>query len=158
LDLIDHIDNLLTLHQQPTWNSSPAIKNPNHSKRNVNQGDNNKWPKITHLVYPAKQGDITLTDQNMAVQAVVRAAIKILTEDMLFDNAFPMCDSHAQFACPALIKATKKLRTSAAKDIRHQLQKDATYAQDLADLVRDFVVEQTAAYASGFIAYSLDQH
>lgn len=97
------------------------------------------WPSVTHLVLPKRGGDLALKPQNADIQDVVRRAMQIMTDDLLFDDAFPQYISRANFSRPALVKAAKEADTLASREICKRLEIDDHYAQLLGNLVRSLL-------------------
>ena len=71
-------------------------------------------------------------DQHPDLAGVIRESFKVITEETLFENAFPPVESHAKLTCHCLYTAAKRKR---ANTIKERIENDENFVRNLQDLV-----------------------
>ncbi|KAK7018295.1 hypothetical protein R3P38DRAFT_3360084 [Favolaschia claudopus] len=112
------------------------------------------------LVYPAPGHDISLNAQPTESQGMLRDAITLMKDDVLYVDAYPRMVTRAGFARPYLQKAAAK-RGAAAVHILDRLDTDPKYAALLAPIPIDRIniqrgnLKRGAVYAvQGFYGFA----
>ncbi|KAI0040840.1 hypothetical protein FA95DRAFT_1611468 [Auriscalpium vulgare] len=95
-----------------------------HAYREPAESDD-EWPVSTNAIPPPKGGRMTIGDQPLDVQAVIReACAKEMPAAICFKNAFPLSDRREALLLDVLINSAKKLKK---KNIVSRLEKDPAY-------------------------------
>jgi hypothetical protein len=108
----------------------------------VFEGAKMKWPPYSNLVY-GPSGEVGILAQSDEVRAVVRRAIVVIEEFIIFENGFPDIATRAAWARKALLKAVNQLTQSKLTDHGHylflkkRLKEDPEYVRDLSSVVRE---------------------
>ncbi|KAJ6598035.1 hypothetical protein B0H10DRAFT_2231690 [Mycena sp. CBHHK59/15] len=95
--------------------------------------DDRQWGRTARLTFPASgKGDLRLTDQNEALQSVIKDAIDLALADICFIDGYPATSSRGAFARPYLLKAARARKLT---DIKERVKDDVSFSQALADLI-----------------------
>ncbi|KAJ6555068.1 hypothetical protein B0H10DRAFT_2241501 [Mycena sp. CBHHK59/15] len=95
--------------------------------------DERQWGRTARLTFPASgKGDLRLTDQNEALQSVIKDAIDLALADICFIDGYPATSSRGAFARPYLLKAARARKLT---DIKERVKDDVSFSQALADLI-----------------------
>jgi hypothetical protein len=112
-----------------------------HQSTNTAKPNNDAgWHPITQVVYSKDSKRATVVNlltQNAELREVIRGSIHVVMKDMVFEDAYPVMQSHTGFARNALLVAACARGASAA-EIKRRLKvvDDRGFAEDLASLVR----------------------
>jgi hypothetical protein len=109
-------------------------------------GDNptSKWPSYTELIYHQTNSglDIGLSRQHHEVKLVVRRTIDIITERVIFEDAFPSAPDRVAWIGEALMAAiqyvgemSQGIAQTRYQYIRARILEESRYAQEISTMV-----------------------
>ncbi|KAM6491448.1 hypothetical protein JOM56_013017 [Amanita muscaria] len=107
-------------------------------------GEHTNWPYYTQLVYHQTNSglDLGLSRQPHEIKLVIRRAIEIITERVIFEDAFPSAATRAAWIYSAILAAIRRCNEMAAGAAQHRYPRirarviaEPQYVQELSTMI-----------------------